>query len=268
MKVIRNIHKVNAEQHPLHGENYLANRIGFWGIVQSQNSLNNTVSVVSDTGFVYENVMVKSDEWVTLDKDYVPSTRNLPPVKSRVFVLTPTHTAVGAVVICSGFSRGDENIRTLWAQNENELEDKNNSRETITQGGWDISEEYKNGNYSAKSNDGKIQFNVNTTQDDNKSQKKEVSVTAWDNVITINEDGISVTDANNNKIELTSDGAKFTDKNNNVIETKNTGIKVTDKNNNTLETKSGETSIKVGSSEVKISSSSVKINNHLEVTVV
>ena len=267
MKVIRNIHKVNADKHPIHSETYLANRIGFWGIVQSQNSLNNTVTVISDTGFVYENVMVKSDEWVTLDKDYVPSTRNLPPVKSRVFVLTPTYTAVGAVVLCSGFSRGDDNIRTLWAQNQNEVEDKNNSRETLTQGGWDITEEYKNGNYSVKSNDGNIQFNVNTTKDDNKSQPKEVSVTAWDNVIIINEDGISIKDKNDNKIEATDKGITVTDKNSNKIEATSSGIKITDKNNNVYESKSGEFDITVGGSKIAVTNTSVKINNHLEVSV-
>ena len=231
MQVRRNIHKINAEAPHLPEGNFLKNRIGFWGIVKDVNSLNNTVTVVSDTGFEYPNIQVKSDEWVTLDKDYVPSTRNLPPKKSRVFVLTPTFSAVGAFVVCSGFSRGDENIRSLWAKNKNELEDKNNCRETITQGGWDISEEYANGNFKAVSNDGKITITVNPVEDSQKSQNKEVSLSAWDNVIKVTADGLSVTDKNGNKIEATSDGIKLTDKNNNVIEMKSTSIKI----NNHLE---------------------------------
>ena len=128
MKVIKNIHKTNAIAPHLPEGNFLAGRIGFWALVTDVNSINNTVTVISDTGFEYPNIPVMSNEWVTVDdsKDYIPSTRNLPPKNSRVFVLTPTYTATGAFVLCSGFSRGDENIRTLWAKNENELEDKNN----------------------------------------------------------------------------------------------------------------------------------------------
>ena len=238
MNIIRNTHKVNASRFPVPDNNYLSGRIGFWGLVSAQNSLNNTVTVISDTGFEYKNIPVFSSEWVTVDddKNYIPSTRNLPPVKSRVFVLTPTFTAVGAFVLCSGFSKGDENIRTLWAANESELEDKNNCRETKTQGGWDIQEEYANGNYSVKSNDGNIEFTANTTEDSDKSQVKEVSLKAWNNIITINEDGISVTDSNNNTFTSTTDGISV-----NVGGENGTNIVQT--------------------------ASSVKINNHLEVTV-
>ena len=251
MLVKKNLHKTNATAPHLPEGNYLQNRIGFWALVKDVNSINNTVTVISDTGFIFPNIPVISNEWVTVDdsKDYIPSTRNLPPKNSRVFVLTPTYTATGAFVLCSGFSRGDENIRTLWAADENELEDKNNCRETKTQGGWDITEEYKNGNFKAESNDGKILFTVNPVKDSEKSQDKEVTLTAWDNVITVTENGLSVTDKNGNKIEATSNGIKVTDKNNNIVETTSSGMKLTDKNNNVIE----------------MGTSSVKINNNLEV---
>lgn len=196
MNIRRIKHSVDAPKQPVDNTNFLSGRIGFWGIVKEQNSLNNTVTVVSDTGFELDNIPVFSSEWVTVDdnKNYIPSTRNLPPKFSRVFVLTPTFTATGAFVLCSGFSRGDENIRTLWAASESELEDKNNCRETKTQGGWDITEEYSNGNYSVTSDDGKIKFNVNTTQNSQKSQPKEVSVTAWNQNITITDKGITIKD--------------------------------------------------------------------------
>lgn len=214
MNLIRHIHKVNAVSKPLPSGNFLANRIGFWGTVISQNSKNNTVGIVSDTGFEYKNIPVVSGEWVTVDdnKNYIPSTRNLPPRNSRVFVLTPTYSANGAFVLCSGFSRGDENIRTLWAKDDNELESKNNSRETKTQGGWDITEEYSNGNYSVSSNDGNIKFNVNTTEDSEKSQPKEVSVTAWNKNITITEQGISIKDGSTEviKYDASSTSTKVT----------------------------------------------------------
>ena len=234
MNVVKQVHKINSIAPKIPETNYMANRIGFWALVIDQNSLNNTVTVVSDTGYELKNIPVKSDEWVTVDnnKNFIPSQRNLPPVNSRVFVLTPTYSATGAFVLCSGFSKGDANIRKLWAQNKNEVTDKNNSRELKTQGGWDIKEEYSNGNFTAESNDGNIHFNVNTTEDNQKSQPKEVSITAWNNKIIINENGLSVTDKNNNKIEAT-----------------NTGLKIPDKNGNTIE----------------MGATSVKINNHLEV---
>ena len=299
MKVIRNIHNINAKAPHLANSNYLKNRIGFWGIVKDVNSLNNTVTVISDTGYEFTNIQVKSDEWVTLNdkKDYVPSTRNLPPKNSRVFVLTPTYTAVGAFVLCSGFSRGDENIRELWAKDESELEEKNNSRETKTQGGWNITEQYENGNYSAVSNDGKIAFSANTTQDDEKSQKKEVSLKAWNNTIVINENGISITDKNGNEIVSTDGGITLTDSNNNTFVSDENGIIVTDSKGNTVQSgisnnkelfkvevvkkvsgaivesssillNSNKATIKVGGDSgttIEQTASSVSINGHLEV---
>ncbi|MCR5436121.1 MAG: hypothetical protein K6E97_03545 [Treponema sp.] len=219
MVIKRRVHYINADTHPVENSNFLANRIGFWAIVKEQNSLNNTVTVVSDTGYEYGNIPVVSGEWVTVDdnKQYVPSTRNLPPKNSRVFVLTPTYSASGAFVLCSGFTRGDENIRELWAKDNSELEDKNNSRETRTQGGWDITEEYANGNFSAISNDENIKFNVNTTENTQKSQPKEVSVTAWGNTIIINENGITITDANNKKIITSNSGVSIKDDNTDII---------------------------------------------------
>ena len=265
MQIRRVIHNTNAPKQPVEGSNFLAGRIGFWGIVKDQNSLNNTVTVVSDTGFELENIPVFSSEWVTVDdnKNYIPSTRNLPPKFSRVFVLTPTFTATGAFVLCSGFSRGDENIRTLWATSESELEAKNNSSETKTQGGWDITEEYSNGNYSVESDDGKIKFNVNTTEDSQKSQPKEVSVTAWDNKVIINENGISVADKNGNTIQSSDKIFKVE-----VVEKQNVGGVETIISKSSITLKNNEATIDVDSkSKIVATTSSVKINNHLEVTV-
>ena len=297
MKVIKNIHKTNAEAPHLNNDSYLKNRLGFWALVKDVNSKNNTVTVVSDTGFEYSNIPVKSDEWVTLKDNYIPSQGSLPPKNSRVFVLTPTFTAVGAFVLCSGFSRGDENIRTLWAANDNELEDKNNSRETKTQGGWDITEEYANGNYKAASNDENIVFQANPVQDDDKSQNKEISLNAWGNTIVINEDGIAVTDANNNTVEATSNGIIIKDKFDNkynTIQLSDSGISITDINGNKIELTligtspnqknqltiangSNKSSVVMEDTKVTISNGSnnstvvmdgtkVTINGHLEVT--
>lgn len=256
MIIKRNTHKTNAEAPHLPEGNFLAKRIGFWGIVKEVNSINNTVTVISDTGFEFPNIQVMSDEWVTVDdsKDYIPSTRNLPPKNSRVFVLTPTYSAVGAFVLCSGFSRGDENIRTLWASGDSELEDKNNCRETKTQGGWDITEEYENGNFKAAShkdnNDKDIQITLNPVADNQKSQPKEVSIKAWGNEIIITEDEISISDSNGSIIDMTS-----------------SGFSITDKNHNSFVSEQNKYTITVGNSTVEVSNTKVTINGHLEVSV-
>lgn len=265
MIVKRNVHKTNAEAPHLPEGNYLAKRIGFWGIVKEVNSINNTVTVISDTGFEYPNVQVKSDEWVTVDdsKDYIPSSRNLPPINSRVFVITPTYTAVGAFVLCSGFSRGDENIRKLWAANESELEDKNDCRETKTQGGWDITEEYANGNFKAESNDKNITINVNTTENSQKSQPKEVSVTAWNNKVVINEDGISVIDCNGNTIKSISKKILLE-----VVEKQEVADQEVIISKSSLSLENNKATLDIDSkSKIEATTSSVKINNHLEVLI-
>lgn len=258
MQIRRQVHNINAKQTPLPEGNYLQHRIGFWGLVLEQNSMNNTVTVLSDTGFVYNNVPVMSTEWVTVDdkKDFIPSTRNLPPKNSRVFVLTPTYTAVGAFVLCSGFSRGDENIRTLWAQNENELEEKNGIRETKTQGGWDIQEVYENGNRNYTSHDEKVKLDV-ALVDKDQDNKKSVTFEAWNNTIKIDEKGIVITDKNNNTITRDNEGIKITDTNNNVITMNNKGISIKDKNSN--EIKLTETDIQVNAN----TSNKIKIGNSL-----
>ena len=265
MNIRRISHSVNAPKQPVENINFLSGRIGFWGIVKEQNSLNNTVTVVSDTGFELDNIPVFSSEWVTVDdnKNYIPSTRNLPPKCSRVFVLTPTFTATGAFVLCSGFSRGDENIRTLWADSESELEDKNNCRETKTQGGWDITEEYANGNFKAESNDSNITINVNTTEDSQKSQSKEVSIIAWNNKVVINEDGVSVIDCNGNTIKSISKKIILE-----AVEKQEVAGQtvITSKSSLTLENNKATLDID-SKSKIEATTSSVKINNHLEVTL-
>lgn len=220
MNLIRHVHKLNAMPPSMPEGNYLSGRIGFWGLVIAQNSKNNTVTVVSDTGFEYKNIPVVSSEWVTVDdnKNYIPSTRNLPPRNSRVFVLTPTFSANGAFVLCSGFSRGDDNIRTLWAKDDSEMDAKNNSRETKTQGGWDKTENYTNGNLTFASNDNNITVDVQTVDDtEDTSKKKKIEIKAWNNQITINADGIVIKDKTGNTINMTASDIQVNAYNSNTI---------------------------------------------------
>ena len=55
-------------------------------------------------------------------------------------------------------------------------------------------------------NDGNITIIANTQKDTNKSQNKEVSVTAWGSVIKITDEGINISDTNNNTIQMNSNG--------------------------------------------------------------
>lgn len=188
--------------------NFLDNRIGFWGDVAAVNSQNNTVDVTADIGLTYRNIPVMSREWVNASdaKDYVTAERNLPPVGARVFVLTPTRTVTGGFVLCSGFAKGEEDTHTLYAASDEEQEDKNSVRERVTQGGWNETEDYANGNFAAKSQDGNITFSVNTAENSEKEQKKEVSLVAWSNEIHITEQGISVTIPANANLTVSIEG--------------------------------------------------------------
>lgn len=52
------------------------------------------------------------------------------------------------------------------------------------------------------------------------------------NVITMNKDGLTVTDANENKVEMTKDGIAVTDANNNTVTMNADGVETVDANNN------------------------------------
>jgi len=70
-----------------------------------------------------------------------------------------------------------------------------------------------------------------------------ITVTDADaNTAKFTSDGIQVQDTNKNTVEMTSDGIKITDTNNNTIEMTSDGIKITDLTKNTIEmSKSGFT---------------------------
>jgi uncharacterized protein involved in type VI secretion and phage assembly len=53
--------------------------------------------------------------------------------------------------------------------------------------------------------------------------------------VTMDQNGIAITDANANKVKLTSGGITITDANNNKIEMTSDGIKITDLNSNVIE---------------------------------
>ena len=187
-------------------KNFLDGRCGFWADVIAVNSENNSVDVIADIGVTYRNIPVSSQEWVNADenKDYVTAQRYLPPIGARVFVLTPSHTIEGAFVLCSGYVRGETATHTLYAKNSNEVDDKNNTAERITQGGWKVTEDYNNGNKNFVSQDEKIKIAVNTTKNTQKSQNKEVAITAWNTEIHITDQGLEIKLPANAKCDLTA----------------------------------------------------------------
>ena len=229
---------------------YYLNRIGFWAEVKEVDSTNNWVNVVSEQGLVFNSIPVASREWVNDNNKYITSERFLPPVGARVFVLTPTHSITGAFVLCSGYPRGEDSLKTLFAQSNDEKELKNNQYEKISQGGWNIKENYEDGNILIESNDKEVSISLNLQKNDNLKQKQCVSITAWKNSINIADKKIDIQDSNQNKINFSDSGATIQDKNSNKIEMSSSGITIQDKNRNKIE----------------MTGTSTKINGNLEVT--
>lgn len=232
-------------------ESFLDGRIGFWGNVKDVDSTLNCVGVVSDTGNYYPSIPVISEEWVYYNKDldYVPSSRNLPPIDARVFVLMPTRTITGAFVLCSGYAGGESCTRALFSD-KNDKNKNNAIKERISQGGWKTKEYYADGNRIIQSNDGNIEIHLNLTDNDDDNLEKEVLIKAWNNTIKINNDGIEVKDKNNNKVV-----------------SKNSGLEITDKNENIIKMKQNVLNMKVkNGSEIQMDATTVNINNHLVVT--
>lgn len=241
-------HKHSIPQE-LQSGSYYAERIGFWADVKEVDSANNCVTVVNDQGFTLNSIPVCSFEWVSDKDNYVSGERKLPPEGARVFVLTPTKTLSGAFVLCSGYPKGEKSLQTLFAQNNNEESLKKNQYERITQGGWNIKENYEDGNISLSSNDGNIVIQINPAKNNNLKQEQTVSVTAYNNAVEITKDGIKFTDSNKNSFSATSGGYSIEDKNKNKITTASSGITIEDCNKNKIET----------------TKTSVKINGNLEV---
>lgn len=158
--------------------------IGVWGVVEEVNSKLNQVNVTTNRGLKFVGIPVISQEWVLAKDSYVPSSRNLPPVGATVFVLMPNKTVSGAFVLCSGFLARETTEQVLFAKNDSELEEKNNTRERITQGGWDITEEYDTGIINFKSKDENITLLIDS--------ESEITLTAYDNVITITRDEVKL----------------------------------------------------------------------------
>ena len=185
-------------------ESYLDGRIGFWGRVTSVDAESMTCSVYSDTKFEYKDIPVACKEWVSENEEFVSAERNLPPVGAVVFVLTPTKTISGAFILCSGYSRGDENLHTLYS-NFSEKDKKATLREKKTCSGWTISEDYETGRLSLNSHDEQIQIAVSPTDNLERDSSKEISIKAWNTKIQITDKGLFIQTDGDSSIRSSGD---------------------------------------------------------------
>lgn len=210
MIVENQVHYLNAYGNDIPSSQPYALRIGFWATVTEVNAKTNRVNVINDQGLTFTSIPLTSKTWVVDNGDYVSGEREIPPVNSRVFVLTPTGDISESFVLCSGYPFLEKSLQTLWAKNDSENKTKISQKEQVTLGGWNIKENYKDGNLSISSKDSNISIQLNLKDNDELKQKKGVTVKAWNNSVNITDDNLTVSDLNNNTIEFkkNSDGTK------------------------------------------------------------
>lgn len=189
--IVQKYFNAETKRKGLENEAYFDNRIGFWGRVTFIDSENMTCSVLSDTGFEYKNIPVVTKEWISENENYISAERNLPPINAVVFVLMPTHTISGAFIFCSGYARGNDNLKTLFSEDYNK-EDKATIREKKTCSGWSVKENYESGNLSLLSHNENIQIKINPNDDEKHNEGKQILIKAWNSEIQITEKGISI----------------------------------------------------------------------------
>lgn len=227
-------------------------RFGFWADVTAVDSNSNSCTVINDQGIEIPGIQVAAREWVAKEtnKDYASCERKLPPIGARVFVITPDGNIANALILCSGYPLLETDVQTLWAntdpstqEGQETIQRLNRIGEEISQGGWHKVEFYDTGNSSIVSNDGKIALTINPAKNEDEEQEKEIVLNAWDNIITINPDGIDIEDKSGNKIEATADGLKITDKNANVINMTSSNIQIVADHSKKIKIANGETSL-------------------------
>ena len=156
MKLNKVIHHKNAFPQSVHSDNPYEGRIGFWAVVQAIDAKHNWCDIISDQGLKYYSIPVVSNEWVRKTDDYITGEINLPPVESRVFVLTPDGTMAGAFILCSGFPYCDTSVRKIWPTSDEEGQ----IHKKITQSGWTITEDYSNGDLTLTDKEAKTTVSI------------------------------------------------------------------------------------------------------------
>lgn len=162
------------------------NRFGFWGIVSEVHPEDNTVHVLTDTGFEIPNVRVASMEWVVIDKEkHLTGERHLPPKNAFVFCITPDGTYSSAFVLCSGFARQE----AYHADFKGKGDDFALTHEKVNNSGWVYKSDYRNGSVSIKNdyNEPTVSIEVNQGENGEKADSKVVTIKVFDTTITATE---------------------------------------------------------------------------------
>lgn len=186
---------------------FLSGRIGFWGYVQEVYGSTLTVDVLSDLGWLCRNVAVASAEWVNGDTG--TGERNLPPVGSRVFVLTPCGSLQGAFVLCSGFAKGDAGEKDGFrAKEESGEEDCCAVRKCVRPDGWTVEKDERTGTLQAFHKGGEVSFSCVPADGD-----AAVKVEAFGTEITVTGDGAEFSFPGNITLQVSGDLTVETDGN-------------------------------------------------------
>ena len=191
---------------------YMDGAFGFWGEVSAVDSTTNRVRVVASTGIEYYGLPVASNEWVNKTDNYVSGEIKLPPIGSRVFVLTPTGTIAGAFVLCSGYAAGDPSTHELYS-NKNEKEKNNKIAKKRTQSGWLETEEYESGIRTFISQNKKMQIQLNPDEKENS-----IDIKLNDFEIKIDENGLHINNSGSSQITMKSDNDLIIDAGSNKTE--------------------------------------------------
>lgn len=182
-------HKRHVTPPALYNGAYFDNEIGFWGTVTAVNSQLCTCDVVSNLGLGYKGLPITSTEWANFDKSRTPHTgsRNLPSVGSTVFVLKPYENNGGAFVLCSaqGAFDGDD----FLASDEDDAKVKDTQSERTTQGGWNITQNYTEGNLHIANKQATITIDICPAKNDDTGDEQGIKLTAFDNIIEVDKDG-------------------------------------------------------------------------------
>jgi hypothetical protein len=161
-----------------------AQRYGMWCKVMERHSEDHTVDIETAEGFTITRIPVASREWVTLD-DPVLGERNLPPVKSMVFMFMPTGGIDNAFIFGSCFLPSLDKHTAEFLQ-----KDKEDEELTQSEGNWKRTFDKVTGDLEI----------VGTDEDDKtltitiKKSDKKIQITDWnENDLVVDENGVSQT---------------------------------------------------------------------------
>jgi len=208
--------KKAPERKPFENTSPFDNRFGFWGIVKEVHPEDNTVHVLTDTGFEITGVRVASMEWVVIDKEkHLTGERHLPPKNAFVFCIMPTGEYSSAFVLCSGFARQE----AYHADFKGKGEDFALTHEKVNNSGWVYKSDYRNGSVSIKNdyNEPTVSIEVNQGENGEKADSKVVTIKVFDTTITATEKddkevkietlGNTVIDVKEDTIDFSTDSA-------------------------------------------------------------